>query len=246
MNESTRLADQLARAGFSPEATATISATAQAAVRRVDLAADELAAALAAGDVDAAVAAGVALASRREAAAAISNAVEPALRESYPWAEGYAFAAKAFDEAARAFTRALKATDPNTDAETILSAPKPSRDAYAALPALAHDLNAAAKLLAEVATIAMPRYVPSNPGHGLGLVASVPPENAEAALKAWTAPRAAHGRAGVWGSLTAAGATLRAAEADALAPVQAPDVPSTGPTPTWPTAATAVPLGFAE
>lgn len=215
----------LERAGFKPgkawASTEAAVAAAREATTQENVAADLLTAVKNADVAEAARLAVVLMGDPQRARAQIDVAAEVALRESFPWPDAYTFAAKNYAAAADALTATITTVDPDTDAERAMRLPEDKRFAWLAATDHAAAVQVAYTTLLAVAKIAVPRFIPADPAWTFGLAVALDdaglPMTGEPSdlLRIWTADRRADfGRAGRFGAMLKAGATLQAPALD--------------------------------
>ena len=123
-----------------------------------------------------------------------------------------------FGSVATKFTNCAAATDPETDAAEMVSAPEKVRKAWTDAEQLAHRLTTAMAKLQAAASLA------GVPGaeRGETLLPMVADLTGLHRRRAWECWRRTSGRTNRWGALVALGARIRAADLDRLEPYALP------------------------
>ena len=176
--------------------------------------------AIEAGDVEAAQEAADRLAvasspERRSVASDILNSTEASAARMFPAGKAWEFAAKHFDKLAGEFTANMELIDPDAEAP-VLAADK-VRQAYAAFPQQARDLDTAATALGAAAELASGVYIGHEKAHQIGLVCEGPDHLLGDLIQIWRANRGS-GRGRRWADMVRLGVTLRAATAATFQP----------------------------
>ncbi|GGB19502.1 hypothetical protein GCM10011492_06680 [Flexivirga endophytica] len=130
----------------------------------------------------------------------------------------YDTAAKAYNDAAKAFTAALGTVDPDAAPETLMHADAKVREAWAAVPVLAAQLDAAAEF---VTLTGHDNGVAATDTATLGLLLDRGNVAHRAVWDAWDATSHA-GRGGKWQALVQLGAKLTAPRLDQHQPIRRP------------------------